>query len=299
MKLFLIDKPGCHHMSELIPGISAVYQLEQEFHPYLIVDFIPNRKYPPGIILVAGNEKIRKNYTFDDPNDIVEVRKLIWKYINKYHKPTNIADDNGCIKDFRKTQTNRVIQGWKNKWKSAKEEPWCTVVKNMAVKHFIKHELYRLKNVDEQDMNICKKVRADECINNYARNTPSFRRCIDEVNYLCNHGYPENKKANIVLEYRETLKNQILQYLKKNNMKVNKKVLDVILSNGFFELVQNRAGNKATEYNNVIHVINDIDNEYNYFSRLIEGYNEDNDPYILVLPIIVIIVIALYFVLKI
>ena len=106
MRLFLIDKPSCHHIIDLMPGIKAVYQLEQEFDPYLTVDFIPNRENPPGVLLIAGNEVIRRNYTFDDPNDIIEMRKLIWKYLKKYHRINNIEDDNRgplCIKDFKKT----------------------------------------------------------------------------------------------------------------------------------------------------------------------------------------------------
>lgn len=61
MKLLYIDKPECRSITDIIPAIKSVYQLEQEFAPYLIVDFIPNKNnIDDGIIIYAGNEIIKK-----------------------------------------------------------------------------------------------------------------------------------------------------------------------------------------------------------------------------------------------
>src|SRR3990170_5160247 len=117
MRLWYIDKPECRHISEIMHGIKAVYQMEQEFFPYLSVDFLPNKdNEPTGILLQAGKEFIRKNYTFDSKDDINKLRNLIWKYLLKYHGKKIIdITKNGCLKDFRQTDRNRVIQGWQNK----------------------------------------------------------------------------------------------------------------------------------------------------------------------------------------
>lgn len=281
MRLFLIDKPGCHHITELIPGISSVYQLEQEFNPYLSVEFLPNREYPPGIILMVGNKMIRRNYTFDDPNDIIELRKLIWSELQSYHNIKDITDNEGCIKDFRQTRTNRVIQGWQAKKKEMNKNKCCKAIKKLFVEgfsdHFIKREEYRLSTEEKLDRNTCKQVRYKECGDNYPPDTPLFNRCTSEVNWLCNRGYPNNKAENKTLIFRERLKKDISEYLRKNNMKVNKQTLDLILSSGFFERVSNRVGNKALTYKNVEYAVNEITNDADYFLKLMEGYNSNND----------------------
>ncbi len=299
-----------------MPGISSVYQLEQEMHPYLSVEFLPNgggKNEPPGVILIAGDKVIRRNYTFEDPNDIEEMRKLIWECIRKLHNPPDITDEKGCIKDFRKTETNRVIQGWQAKKRQLASIRCCKVIKQLVARtfaeQFIKHERYRYSTRDQQNRRICKKVRFEECGNNYAPNTELFRRCVSEVNWLCNNGYPFNKRTEIVVDYREKLKNAILKYLKDNNMKVNKSILDTILSAGFFERVRNRMGNKYTSYGSVEHAVNEIEDDYGYFSKLIEGYdkNQKNTTsmsttkthfpfYKLILVLILAIILIYYFI---
>jgi hypothetical protein len=297
MRLFFISPKECKHISELIPGISSVYQLEQEFHPYLSVEFIPNTENapPPGIILLVGNETIRRKYVFDDPNDIIKLRKLIWKYVRKIYNPTDITDKNGYIKNFIPAQTNKVIQGWQNKKKAMEKEVCCsdkkgTISKMLHTtnskkkqvsnhppfnKQLIKHEVYRINNDDQINRKICKKVRFTECGDNYPVGTALHNRCITEVNWVCNNGYPFNKRTHLVTAYREQIKKQVLDYLKKNKMKANKQMLDQIFSSGFYERVGNRIGNKALTYNNVKHAVNDITNtDYNYYSKLIEGFGE-------------------------
>jgi len=301
MKLFLIDKPGCHHIKDLMPGIKSVYQLEQEFSPYLFVEFLPNREEPPGILLIAGNEVIRRNYTFDDPNDIEELRNLIWKYIRKYNKVKDVTKD-GCITDFRKTRTNHVIQGWQSAKRHRAVEMCCRTVKKMIATEFmdqlIKHEVYRFEGRDMQDRNICKKNRLQECGNNYPQNTILYKRCTDEARWICNNGYPVNIRTKIVDAYRERLKDKILRYLHSNGMRVNKQVLDKILQAGFFERVRNRVGNKFAHFRNVEHAVNEIMNDHGYYTELIEGFDSTRKDkkfnYLYIIFIITLLTILMY-----
>lgn len=308
MRLFLISKPGCHHITELMDGIKAVYQMEAEFEPYLAVDFLPNRNNDPGgVIVMAGNETIRKNYTFDDPKDLEELRSLLWKYLEKYHNPKDITykkgDKKDCIKDFRETGTFNVIQGWQNRKKLMEKNICCRVVRDLLAKvvyrtgwdkvigdhtktskngkrggapdfsrQLIKHPVYRYDNRDLQDREICKKVRYKECGDNYPPGSMTFKRCLDEVTWLCNNAYPVNKVNKVTNNYRNKLKESILEYLKKNNMKVNKKVLDTILSAGFFERVKGRVGNKAASYTEIVKAVDDSLNDYDYYAKFIEGF---------------------------
>ena len=58
-------------MSEIIPAISAVYQMEQEFSPYLVVEFEGNNTEKEGIILQTKSGDIRKYYTFNNKQDFL------------------------------------------------------------------------------------------------------------------------------------------------------------------------------------------------------------------------------------
>jgi len=310
MRLFLINKKNCQHITEIMPSIKAIYYLEAFFEPYLVVEFIPNKGYQPGIILQAGNETIRRNYTFDDPNDVEELKKLIWKYLRKYHKVVDITDEKGCIKDFRQTQTNQVIQGWQAKKRTMAKNRCCKVVRDMVADHIsgvpnfasqlIKHPVYRDDTRDLQNRKICKKNRYEECGNNFPPNSILFKRCVDEVTWLCDHGYPRNKIRETTENYREKLKKNILAYLKKNDMRVDKKILDIILSAGFFERVRNRMGNKHSAFRQTQHAVDSVMNEYDYYARLIEGFNgkKSENTNKLIIFIIITIIIFLFIFLK-
>ncbi len=278
MRLFLVDKPGCDHITDLMPGISAVYQLEQEFYPYLLVEFLPNRKDEPGIILQAGDEIIKENYTFDKPSDIEEVRLLIWKYLLKYHNITDIAP-NGCITDFRKTQTNHVTQGWQARKRERRGDQCCKIVGDLVASEIaaqiIKHEVYRVDTTDKQTRYTCKQNRYSECGNNFPPNTQLFNRCVDEVNIVCDNAYPFNKYINDLNIARQELKNNILEYLHNNDMKVNKQILDQILDAGFFECVSNRAGNNASDYGTIRSVVDEVMSENNFQQKLIETLDSE------------------------
>ena len=304
IRLFFISPKECQFMKDLIPGIFSVYQLEQEFSPYLSVEFIPNTKYAAGVVIIANDEVIRRNYTFDDPNDIIELRKLIWKYVRAIHNPPDISmtlpDGEVCIKDFNKGARFNVIQGWNNKLKSLEKDVCCigTDAETKYVpmdKQLINHEVYRYSNKDQIDRPICKKLRFQECADNYPPNTPTFKRCIREANWVCENGYPCNIRTESIALFRQKLKNDILKYLKRNDMRVDKRTFDLITSSGFFERPNNRAGNKSSPYNPLIHTIDNIPIDYfDYYSKMIEGMTIDNrynkNTYIIITMIILLII---------
>lgn len=278
MRLFFIDKPECRHISEIMSGIQAVYQMEQEFHPYVIPEFLPNNNNDPGgIIIKVGNEIIRRNYTFETPNDIKELRKLIQELIKKYHNPRDIVDDKGCIKDFRQVSKFHPIQGWQAA-KRAKADICCKVITEIITRDItdfmIKHWVYRSGSGPIRDSSTCKKVRYEECGNNYAPNTPQFNRCVDEVNLLCNKGYAKggNKMVNKTNKAVKDLRTKIYTYLDKNDMRVDKKIFDEIITAGLFEYVGNRMGNKSRNIYDVKNVVSDHLYNKGIYMKLIEDF---------------------------
>jgi len=296
MKLFLIDKHNCHQMlNDLMPGIAAVYEMGAIFnghhYSHLKVDFLPERyniyKDPSRseIILQAGNEIIRRSYNFNNPQSKEELKNLIWSYLQKYNNVKDVPEN-----DFRKVKFHKVITGWQNAKRARKKCPikfkhflandgYANNIRDIItaniMKDVIRHWRYRVDTRDMQTRKICMKVRGKECGDNYPPNTPLFRRCVREVRWLCTNGYPRNKRTEIIINHREKLKNDILKYLKQSNMKVNKGVLDVILSAGFFERVANRMGNKYKEYGSVKHAVDNVMNDYDYYSKLIEGFGDE------------------------
>jgi len=293
MRLFHIDKPGCHHITELMDGIKAVYQLEQEFYPYLTVEFLPHKDQPAGIILLTKTQTIRKNYTFDDPNDINDLRKLIWKYMVEDYNILDITK-NGCLTDFREIQQpNIVIQGWQAKKRMKSKEVCCKEIGDgdeevnnkvntkpirtfedqqdaLGHKPFL-HEVYRLDPTDKQNRNICKKVRGGECGDNYPSGSATYKRCMDEVQWLCDNGYPENKRVDAMNKLVSKTRTDAYNYLKNNNMKVDKLKFDAIADAGLFQDMGNRAGNKVSDYKEPKKVFDNMND--NILLDRIEGFD--------------------------
>lgn len=298
MRLFYIDKPGCHHITEIMPGIKATYQMEAEFYPYLFVDFMPHANdRPEGIILQAGNEIIKKDMSLDTKEDVEKLRKLIWKYVKKYHNPKDITKPCGCIQNFKDYTTFNVTQGWANKIRNLKCDECCLTEgikeKPQVTDYLVKHWAYRDPTDDRINRDICKKIRGEECGNNYPSGSAEFRRCVEEVNHVCNTGYPptntkegkcptfeEKQEYNPYTRATNALVNatrgQIYKDLTKpekdgrlfelkDNLKVDKRDLDNIFTAGLYQHTGNRAGNKSR---NIIHAKSD--NEL----TLLEGFNK-------------------------
>jgi hypothetical protein len=295
MRLFLIEGHGCKHITDIMPAIKAVYQMEQEFFPYLTVDFVPYREYEnTGIVLVTKLTTIRKDYTFMDKQDINDLRNLIWFHLKKEVNIKDITHD-GCLSDFREVNKNNVIQGWQEKKRLSKNDSCCkSILKSKTpepIKTNILHDAYKLKKIDSQNRNICKKVRFNECRDNYPHNSDSFKRCIDEVEWLCNNGYP-NKTVNAMNELVKNTRLNLYKYLNDNNLKVNKQKFDEMIDAGLFDDLGNRMGNKVISDKNVSMIPFTAQNEKNYYLNLIEGYGTTNISiwYIIVLILLIIVI---------
>ena len=320
LRLYFIDKRGCHHIMYLMPSIKIAYEMKEKFNPHVLLEFLPEKYNQPeakqGVILQIGDDYIHKNYTFEDPADKQELEGLIWHLLRKYNDIPDHADKDGVLRNFNKGRINTVIQGWKAKKRNFRKDRCCRVITDTITDSFMEHAVlhwwYRDSKQDVQTRDICMKVRGEECGDNYPPNTPTYRRCMREVEWLCRHGYPRNKRTEAVIARREKLKNKILEYLKRNKMKVNKRVLDVILSAGFFERVSNRVGNKYSkyqksaanafpldntvdsEYRSVKFAVEDTMNEYNLYD-LIEGYdNGNNGVYQYGLIVMLVVLLILY-----
>lgn len=305
MRLFLIDKPGCYHITDLMPGIKAAYQLEQEFHPYLSVEFIPNQKLKrkPGVILIsAGEEEFFPN-TLDNDKQVDKMRKIIWERVRKIHNPPDITDDKGCLTDFRKTQTNKVIQGWQAKKRAMLKDECCKILSEEGAKLLTKssfewrHPMYWLNSNPKQTRKTCMLSRKQECDDNYPKRSGLYKRCMDEVTWLCKNGYPRNKRVEAVQKLQESMRKRLQNHLRGTGYRVNKKVFDALIDAGFLDRVNTRAGNKHSSYPDVKLAITDVLNTEQLLDQfmepfIIEGTTEvvDYTKYLFFLVILLIVV---------
>lgn len=273
LKLYHIDNPNCNYITELMPSIFAVAQMEQEFYPYLTIDYIPHVDgQPQGIILRTKSGDIRRNYTFKNKQDIKDLRNLIWYHLEKQHKFKPAKNEN----DFTEAPKNIVIQGWKAKRRMLEKEKCCKLVldnlTSQIVNTNILHEVYRLSPIDKQDRNTCKKVRFESCVNNFPKRTAAFDRCIQETVWLCNRGYPNNT-VNKMNKYVEQVRRNLYNYLDSHDLKVNKRKFDEIIDAGLFDDLGNRMGNKVADDKNVRATLDKIFTEKDYYLGLIEGFD--------------------------
>lgn len=278
MRLFLVDGGKCQYTKDLIPAIFAVSQMEQEFHPHLYISWLPYREdETQGIILQTKTETIRRNWTFKNKKDIDELRKLIWYHLTK-EKDIKDITVNGCLKDFKEYNLNKVTQGWQAKKRLAAKDVCCKVVLDTItpeiVKHNILHEVFRLDSTDKLDKNTCKQVRFGECGDNYPSNTPLFNRCVKEANWVCEKGYSPNSPVDKMNEFVKNVRTKLYHELNKSNLKVNKRKFDEIIDAGLFQDLGNRMGNKVANDPNVRSSLDKIFTEKDYYLGLIEGFND-------------------------
>lgn len=299
MRLFHIDKPGCHSMPEIMPGIKAVYQMGVEFFPYLTVEFLPHLDQPAGVILQTKHGTIRKYYTFDNPKDIEDLRKLIWENLLKEQKIVDITDEEGCLTDFRKDGVNKVITGWHNVSHNEGKDRCCLMIKHAVtsalVRNGILHDIYRFSHKDIQDRKLCKWNRGQECGNNYPPNSATYDLCMDEVNWLCDNGYPVNARVNAMNNLVKTTRRDIYNYLDKHDMKVNKKKFDEIIDAGLFDDLDRSLGNHAKNYTNISEAVDSLFTEKGYYLGLIEDFaGGDNNNNGMILVCLLVIICVLY-----
>jgi len=189
MRLYYIDKPGCHHITKLIPGIFAIYQMQMEFFPYLSIEFLPHRdNIPAGILLITKDEIIRRFYTFDTQKDVDDLRNLIWTYLKKDHNIEDISQI-GYVNNFYKLGDNEVIQTWDNIMKKARDDNKYKIImdkpsgREMAFDAL--HQIYKLDTTDEIDNDLCKKLRGNMCYSNFPAGSDIFKVCMDEAYKVC------------------------------------------------------------------------------------------------------------------
>lgn len=238
MRLLHIDT-RCKHMMNLMPSISATYQMEQEFHPYLDVEFLQYDKgYKPGYILqTKKGDIVTDGYINAD-----ELRELVWEKMLEERKirvmPENMFIDN---------TPNNVIQGWKARKRL--RDPCCPTAVPSEPRSpqslSLVHRAYKGDHTDLQDREICKNVRGQECDNNYVRGSALYKLCKDEVNWLCNQGYPVNKAVEMSNKFASYTQQGLYDYLNKTGGRVTKQKFDEIISAGMFDDLGNRAGNKV------------------------------------------------------
>lgn len=185
MKLTFINEPGCYQMFDLIKSIFAVSQLEQEFYPYLNLEYLSNTDGKPARVIISCKEDIITIPTrFEtNPNDLDKVRKVIWKLLYKHY---NINTYDGS--DQIPPQTNKVTQRFKN---AVSNRPKCYLHNNDNNKSH-SDILYNILNTPKISNNYninetnCASVLKSQCSDNYKKNTYSYDRCVDDINKVCN-----------------------------------------------------------------------------------------------------------------
>lgn len=306
MRLFYIDKPKCRHIIEITKAVKVIYQMEQEFFPYLMVDFLPNKNDEAGgVIIQAGDTIIRKEWHFEDPNgeEVKELRKILWKLLHEHHDIKDIMPEGSCSPDPKIQQTNKVVQGWATKIKSLDKDVCCKMLKNIVTSEYVRymslHPVYRLSNKDVQTRETCKINRMKECYDNYPSNTDQFNRCQTEVHWLCDNGYP-NKTVEQSNKVIDEVRQRIFDYLIKNGMKVNKNLFDQIISAGMFDNLGNRMRNKSVNLVDVQVAVDGYLNDSNGYAILFENFSDSpikksfNYYYLCLFVVIILFILLIY-----
>ncbi len=254
MKLFYIDSGKIRHMFDVVKGIKAVAQLEQEFAPYIHLIYLPRYEdQDQGIILKTHNETIKRNYTFETENDINDLRKLIWYYLLKENPNIKIekCNNNDVYKNdaYYGVQFD-VIEGWQAKKRMMNKARCCKVFLNNPQANTDSYNIladrYKLKTNDVQDKNICKKVRYQICDQSYPLNSPNHDYCMKNTTILCDSGYP-NKVVDIKNQYIKDTQNNLYKYLENNDFKVDKQKFDEIIEAGMFDNLHLHPGNMSSK----------------------------------------------------
>jgi len=276
MRLYYIEPPNCTNMKDIIGSIFTVRQLEMEFHPYLFVDFLPNNgTHPEGIIFISEKgEKIKKYVDFNDKNTIVDLRDMIWFYLERDYGVKKLREDK-----FNYEPTFEVLQSWHQKKKGLlKENQKCynLMIDLLAKKidsRLVLNDEHRLPTNNVMDRDSCKTTRYGECNDNYPENTALGQRCKMEATWLCDNGYP-NKTVQTKNDEILRIRNEIYRELIKNGLNVDKHLYDKIIDAGLFDDVSARMGNKSC---NIIEIKNHLGKyfaEKDYITNMIEDFGE-------------------------
>lgn len=297
--LFYMDMPDqCRDTKQITDSVKIIYQMEQEFFPYVKIDFLINYNSNKGIektggvIITTKNERIEKPFHFINKNEIKQLRKILWDLL---HKNKNIPNYND--RDMGYTNPNNVIDNWKEAAKRNVENNCKPIIKDIIVEGLSKamyiHWSYLNKEIPPLTKENCLKMRQQECYDNFPTGSQLFGRCMDEVQWLCDNGVP-NTMVDIKNKQVATIRKYFYDYLKQNNLRVNKKMFDDIMMSGMFDDLGNRAGNKA----NVSQLKNYLDDklsENDYYLQYVEGFGEVGYPIYYYILAIIILILLCYF----
>jgi len=274
MRLLHFNGKICKHMIDIVPGIKATYQMEQEFYPYLDIDFLTNAQHDEqnsGIILQTKNGIIKRYYDFKDKKELEQLRALIWEYLLKEKNIVEVEETQQ--NNDRNLNPNRVIQGWSNVVKEHKQHIYPNVKSpylNLPVDSNFRslNNVFRLNPNDVQTKDTCKLQRYQECTDNYPAESAEFKRCVAEVNWVCENGYP-NKRLELHNKYAQTVWEGIYKDLKENNGLVNKQNFDDIIDAGLFYDTGMRPGNNPPNHKRYENFDTDTNYNWNIFMFLI------------------------------
>jgi hypothetical protein len=172
MRLIHIDNPNkCSHISDIMPSIKAIYQLEQEFKPYLNILFVSNKnpKQNQKIILQTKNENIHREFTFKNKYEIQILRDLIWENLVKEQKIIDITEP----KNFNKRGTFKVYDSYKKSKENRQNYNYTPIKVETYTKQTKINPTHQIFNLRDNTLNYnqCMKQYDQLCKNNYRQDT--------------------------------------------------------------------------------------------------------------------------------
>lgn len=225
MKLTFVPNPDCYHMADLIKSIFAVSQLEQEFHPYLLIEHQPNRDNKPSrvIITTQSNKVLNIPVDFERiPTDINKVRTVVWKLI---HNNDIIKSNYDKFPTAFKNSSNVVSQGWEKLKNNKKQQNNFPIVRQRKTpqpnRKLVLHDAYNVITTPSINKSNCNDVLAKQCNDNYPKSTYNYRKCMEEINDVCGcilnpkpksiEGFSNNPLITNTKKFNK--KNQVSDYL--------------------------------------------------------------------------------------
>ena len=166
----------------------------------------------------------------------------------------------------------------------------------------VKHWSYRdpvIYPKPDIDIKKCKEIRYLDCNDNFPVNTPVWQRCIDESKWLCDKWYSGNNNVTLTDKLVDQTRKEIYDYLDKNDLRVDKKMFDDIITAGLFNDLGNRMGNKSS---NITNSVDQYMTDKGYYLKLVEGFNDSDNKnknnwnYVYVILCIILIVMCMYFI---
>jgi hypothetical protein len=202
MKLLHIDDSDYNHISERMDAIKTIYQMEQEFYPYLQIEFCknPQKCGGVGIILQTKNGNIKKDFAFTDGSDIIELRKLIW---SKLIKEENIVNRSDTDVEWHESSTKMRLINPMDKLIESSSISSCPNIPNddidMDTRNKLMHSSYKMQKYKpsvQTNKNTCILNRIRECDQKSPVGSEANSMCKLEGKILCNNSSSPVTKCN-------------------------------------------------------------------------------------------------------